>query len=317
MNVFDPASPPAADIRDLFHLVLGITGGILVVVMGMLLYCIGRFRARRGDTTEPPQIYGSQPIEVAWTVAPLLTVFVLFLVMVRSSEAVRQPVIPDDAKPLRVTVIGRQWWWEFRYDRYGERSLGFVTANELHVPVGQPVVLDLQSADVVHSFWVPRLTGKTDLIPGRVNQTWFTKVAAGTYLGQCAEYCGTQHANMLLRVVADEPATFDAWLADQAKPAVEAPAMAAAKRQFLSLNCINCHTIRGTPAQGTKGPDLTHLMSRSTLASGMVPNDRAHLYDWVNDPSGPEKIKPGCLMPSLGLDKKQVALVVDYLETLK
>lgn len=321
LSVFDPASPPAESIRSLFLLVLGITGAIFFLVEGVLVYSIIRFCRRAPQTTEPPQVYGSMPIEIAWTAAPALIVFLLTLILTRTEFEVR--VNPDNpppgSQPLYVTVIGRQWWWEYVYDTYAGQKVGFVTANELHVPasdegVPRPVYLTLKSADVCHSFWVPRLAGKTDLIPGRINQMWFQASRPGLYLGQCAEYCGTQHAHMLLRVVVDSPADFQKWLDNQSKPAVDDAAARKGRDVFLAQSCVNCHRVRGTRADGTYAPDLTHLMSRQTLASGMVPNTREVLREWVTDPN---RIKPGCLMPAFGLSTEQVDRVVNYLRTLE
>jgi cytochrome c oxidase subunit 2 len=321
LSIFSPASPPAESIRSLFVLVMAVCAVIFLLVEGILLYSIFRFRRRPTDTTEPPQVYGSLPIEVAWTAAPALIVFLLTLILARTEYEVRvnPDTPPPGAQPLYVTVIGHQWWWEYVYQRYDGQDVGFITANELHVPasedgVPRPVYLALQSADVCHSYWVPRLAGKTDLIPGRTNQMWFQSDKPGLYLGQCAEYCGTQHAHMLLRVYVDPPDEFRAWLDNQRKPAADVPAARAGRDLFLSQSCINCHRVAGTIAKGTYAPDLTHLMSRETLASGMVPNARDELRQWVADPA---KIKPGCLMPAFGLNDKQVDLIVDYLMTLK
>ena len=238
-----------------------------------------------------------------------------------------------------VTVVGRQWWWEYNYDHYNGRPLGFTTANELHVPASEPgdtgvkrrVYLTLKSADVCHSFWVPRLAGKTDVIPGRVNSMWFETDQAGPYLGQCAEYCGTQHAGMLLRVIVDPPETFRSWLDAQKKdrwpdptdPRLRDPRVAEGEKAFLAQSCVNCHRVRGTAAKGTYAPDLTHLMSRRTLASGMIPNDPddrplddlagSKLLEWVDNP---QKIKPGCLMPPFGLSGRERDMV-RYLLTLR
>ena len=322
MSVFDPVTPEAESIRGVFLLVLAITGVIFLLVEGMLLYCVIRFRRRDPqDTAEPPQLYGSRPIEVAWTVAPILICFVLVLVVFRAVFAIRAPDYENADDPLHVTVIGHQWWWEFRYP---DGDGGVVTANELHIPIGdaensRPIRLDLQSADVVHSFWVPRLAGKTDVIPGRTNRMWLRVDRPDVYFGQCAEYCGTQHANMLIRVVAETPEDFGRWLAAQRGPAViETAAQAgeaqAGNRLFDSLACRNCHTIRGTSAHGTAGPDLTHLMSRATIGAGVAENDRENHIDWVYDA---QQLKPGCLMPSLHLSRDQAERIVSYLETLR
>jgi cytochrome c oxidase subunit 2 len=325
LSMFDPASPPAASIRDLSVLVLAITGAIFFLVEAVLIYSLVFFRRRHAaGAGEPPQVYGSQPIEIAWTAAPALIVFVIMLVVARTLGELSKPKeLPKDAEPLRVTVVGRQWWWEFTYESYGQRELKFVTANELRVPTSnpagtgkerRPVFLTLKSADVCHSFWVPRLAGKTDLIPGRTNEMWFEASQPDTYLGQCAEYCGTQHANMLLRVKAESPEEFESWLANQEKPAERDPAGSAGKAIFLAQSCVNCHRVRGTPAAGTYAPDLTHLMSRKTLAAGMVFNTEKELTRWIDDP---QKVKVGCLMPAFKLSEHDRKLVVEYLLTLR
>lgn len=312
-SIFDPASTPAAEIYSLSVLVLGISAAIFVVVAGLIVYSIVRFRQRPGDVDrEPPQIYGSNPIEVAWTVVPLLIVFVLFLVTTRTLLAVQRAPAPPGA--LRVTVIGHQWWWEFRYP-----DLGIVTANELHVPVSspgdrRPTYLQLESVDVVHSFWIPQLNGKTDVIPNRANSMWIEPVRPGIYLGQCAEYCGTQHAHMLLRVTAHPPGEFDAWVASQRAPAVVDPSVEAGRALFQSVACVNCHHVDGTVADGVFGPDLTHLMSRATIGAGVAPNTPDALRAWVNDP---DQLKPGVLMPAMKLSKADVDQIVSYLATLK
>jgi cytochrome c oxidase subunit 2 len=349
LSIFDPVSPPAESIRSLAVLVLAITAFIFIAVEGILVYAIVRFRRRAatgsaagsrgvgtGGTageTEPPQVYGSKPIEIAWTAAPALVVFVLVLVSARTLWEVNIPPPEPHAgdNTLFVTVVGRQWWWEYQYDHYNgkpiravgpdgkETDLRVITANELHVPasaggVPRKVFLTLKSADVCHSFGVPRLAGKTDLIPGRVNSMWFQTDQPGLYAGQCYEYCGTQHANMLIRVVVDSPNDFEAWLANERKPAVEDPAVRTGRSAFLGQSCVNCHRVRGTPARGSYAPDLTHLMSRKTLASGMVKNTPEILRRWVADP---QQIKPGCLMPAFGLSDRDTDDIARYLLTLR
>jgi cytochrome c oxidase subunit 2 len=328
LSIFDPASPNAEAIRKLSVLVLAITGGIFVVVEGILLYSTYRFR-RRSDTSpsEPPQVYGSRPIEIAWTAAPALIVFVLILVIARTEWEVRtnpdRP--PEGAHPLEVTVIGHQWWWEFIYDRYDGEELGVITANELHIPASnlsdprerRPVYLHLLSADVAHSFWVPRLAGKTDLIPGKPNEMSFETEQTGLFVGQCAEYCGTQHAHMLLRVEVHPHNEFARWLANQKKDAREdgSPEVRRGKDVFLGQTCVSCHRVRGTPAQGTYAPDLTHMMSRRTLASGMIANNPENLRRWV---ANPQEIKQGCLMaPFADLGERNLDLLVRYLLSLE
>jgi cytochrome c oxidase subunit 2 len=330
MSVLDPASPATESIRELSILVLAITFAIFLIVEGVLIYCVVRFRRARAANAaqvaaakEPPQVYGSKPIEIAWTAAPALIVFILVLVTTRTLWEVNtdppEPRADDGA--LFVTVVGRQWWWEYSYDHHNGTELGFITANELHVPVGdngkpRPVYLTLKSADVCHSFFVPRLAGKTDLIPGRVNHTWFQTAESGLYIGQCAEYCGSQHANMLLRVIAEPLEDFERWLANEQKPAVDDPGARKGKAVFFSQSCVNCHTVRfpGSTAKGRFGPDLTHLMSRQTLASGMIANTPENLRAWVRDP---QKVKPGCLMPAFGLSNQDREQMIDYLLTLR
>src|SRR5580658_4340237 len=217
-SIFAPESVPAHSITHLAAFVLIITGSIFILVASLLIYAVVRFRRRAGDDgTEPAQIYGSGPVEAAWTIVPFLIVAVLTLTTARVIHEIQDARQPDGA--LEVQVIGHQFWWEFRYPK-----LGIVTANELHVPVSQvdgrrPTFLDLRSADVVHSFWVPRLAGKTDLIPNKINSMWIEPERTGLFLGQCAKYCGTQHAKMLLRVYADTPESFERWVQEQEKKA--------------------------------------------------------------------------------------------------
>jgi cytochrome c oxidase subunit 2 len=322
LSIFDPASPPAESIVDVSVLVLAISAFIFLVVEGVLLYCVFRFRRRpQADGAEPAQVYGSKPIEIAWTAAPAMIVFVLVLVTARTLWEVKVP--PPQPRPgdrtLFVTVVGRQWWWEYTYTHYDGQALGFTTANELHVPVSEddvprPVYLTLESADVCHSFWIPRLGGKIDLIPGRTNHLWFRTDRPGLFLGQCAEYCGTQHANMLLRVSVDPPDEFARWLNHERKPADPDDTANEPQQAFQRQSCVNCHAVRGTRARGTYAPDLTHLMSRDTLAAGMIPNTPENLRLWVDDP---QKVKKGCLMPAFGLDGRDRDLVMRYLLTLR
>ena len=226
--------------------------------------------------------------------------------------------IQDAPRPapgaLDVIVIGHQYWWEFRYPK-----LGIVTANELHIPVSDldhstPTFLRLLSADTDHSFWVPELAGKTDLIPNHPNRMWMDPQREGVFLGQCAQYCGTQHAKMLLRVSVDRAEDFSAWVRAQQKPAVEDPSAIAGRRVFEQNACMNCHAVGGTPADGRFGPDLTHLMSRATIAAGAAENTHDNLRLWIQNPSA---IKPGSLMPAMKLSDADLDAVVSYMETLR
>lgn len=312
-NIFAPASTPAKSIADLSVFVLVIAGIIFVVVFALLVYSVVKFRARAMDAgREPAQVYGSTQIELAWTIIPILIVVVLFLATARVIHATQDA--PKPAGAVDVTVIGHQYWWEFRYPK-----LGIVTANELHIPVSDPshptpTFLQLLSADTDHSFWVPELAGKTDLIPNHPNRMWVDPQRTGIYLGQCAQYCGVQHAKMLIRISVDGPEDFAAWVRAQQKPAVEDPGVGAGRRVFESNACMNCHTVVGTPADGRFGPDLTHLMSRATIAAGAAQNTRQNLRLWVQNPSA---IKPGSLMPAMKLSDADLDAVVSYMETLR
>jgi len=312
-NIFRPLSQPAQEIKETSILVLAVCAVIFIIVAGLLVYAIVRFRHRAGDeASEPPQVYGSNQIELAWTVLPILIVFVLILVTSRTIADIQNRKSPPGA--VQATVVGHQWWWEIRYP-----ELGIVTANELHVPAStgnsrQPTFLKLQSADVAHSFWVPQLAGKTDLIPNRENRMWIEPTNPGTYLGNCAEYCGTQHARMLIRVVVQSPDEFERWVRDQQQATSVATNATEGHKAFFANSCVNCHTIRGTSAQGKFGPDLTHLMSRETLAAGAAPNTPDNLRLWVRDP---QRIKLGCLMPNMQMTDQEVDQLVAYLQTLK
>ena len=315
-NIFKPLATPAESEKNIALLVFAITGVIFVGVTALLAYTIWRFRQPHNSQQqeEPPQVYGSNQIEVAWTVLPILIVFVLIGVSARVIAAVENASPPQAA--LKVTIIGHQWWWEVLYPDYD-----IVTANEIHMPATRDgknaTYLQLQSADVIHSFWLPQLAGKTDLIPNRINYMWVDPREPGVYVGNCAEYCGTQHANMLLRVVGEEPKDFKQWTLNQQKRSVDEPSTKDGQAVFASLACVNCHNITGLgkASAGSKfGPDLTHLMSRQTLGSGVIKNTRANLRAWVNDP---QVAKPGCLMPSMKLTPDELTQVIDYLETLR
>ena len=311
-DIFKPMATPAEAEKNVALLTFAITGAIFIAVAGLLIYTIVRFRRNPRDTSnqEPPQIYGSNQIEAAWTVIPILIVFVLIGVSARVIAAVENAGPPPAT--LKVTLIGHQWWWEVYYPDYNVR-----TANEIHIPASPDgktaTYLTLESVDVIHSFWVPELAGKTDLIPNRQNFAWIDPREPGVYIGNCAEYCGTQHAKMYLRVIAQTPEDFNRWAAAQQQPQQIRGNMQQAKAVFESLACVNCHAVRGTSAAGSFGPDLTHLRTRQTLASGALVNDEQDLRNWINDP---QDAKPGCLMPSMKLTNDELTQVVSYLQAL-
>lgn len=314
-NIFAPASTPADSIFGLSIFVLLTVAAIFVVVFTLLVYAMVKFRYKTGDDRrEPPQIYGSTQVELAWTVIPILIVVALLLAGARVVASVQDAPRPPSA--LEVVVTGHQYWWEYRYPK-----LNIVTANELHVPVSDPAhptptFLTLLSADTLHSFWVPRLSGKTDLIPNHPNSMWIDPHDAGLFLGQCAQYCGTQHAKMLLRVYVDSREDFDRWVKAQLQvPHVSTQNEAAAgQRVFESTACVNCHTVSGTVAKGVFGPDLTHLMTRETIAAGAVPNTHEMLRLWIRNP---DALKPGSKMPAMGLSDRDLDAVTAYMEALR
>jgi cytochrome c oxidase subunit 2 len=314
-SIFSPDGTPAHSVFGLSMLVLSICVAIFLTVAGLLTYVIVRFRHRRSDPNaleEPTQIYGSNQIELSWTVIPILIVVMLFLATARVIYSTQHA--PRPANALDVTVIGHQFWWEYRYPK-----LGVVTANELHIPVSDPrhptpTYLTLASADTDHSFWIPRLAGKTDLIPNRINTMWIDPATTGLYLGQCAQFCGAQHAKMLLRVYADTPEQFAAWVNHQKETAAQTSSAVEGQAVFQHNACISCHTVAGTVATGRFGPDLTHVATRDTIASGAVPNSAANLRAFVEDPG---HFKPGVLMPSMHLNDHDLDAVTAYLMTLR
>jgi cytochrome c oxidase subunit 2 len=311
-NIFAPVSTPAHSIFRLSLFVLAVSAVIFAIVFSLLVYALVKFRNKSEDGQEPPQVYGSNQVELAWTVIPVIIVVTLFMATARVITAVQKHTLPAGA--IDVVAIGHQYWWEYRYP-----GLKVVTANELHVPLSDPkhptpTFLKLTSADTDHSFWVPRLAGKTDLIPNRVNTMWIDPHETGLYLGQCAQYCGTQHAKMLLRVYVQPREEFDRWIQEQSQATQGSTPVSEGRRIFETTACINCHTVAGTAANGRFGPDLTHLMSRDTIASGVALNTPENLRRWILNPSA---FKPGCRMPAMELSDQEVGAIAEYLETLR
>ena len=287
---------------------------VLIIAVAVLLGSLHN-RARGG-----PDLEGRRPVErggkgVLWIYIGLPLTVVALAGSV-TWTMVTMAAIADPPRPPAATIeiTGHQWWWEIRYEN-DDPSREFVTANEIHVPVGEPVRFELRSADVIHTFWVPALSGKTDLIPGQTNTTWLEADEPGVYRGQCNEYCGQQHAHMALSLYADPPDQFRAWWDDQLQSATTpaGPAAATGQRQF-QLKCGACHSVRGSLAGGRVGPDLTHLMSRSTIAAGMLPNTVGDLSGWI---ANPQVLKPGCKMPNLELSGPELQAIRSYLLTLE
>ncbi len=341
-NMFAPVSTPAQEEFTLSLFVVAITFGILIVVGGIWAYVVVKYRQKEESDTEPAQVYGSPQVELAWTIIPVIIVVVLFLTTARMIFAIQDNPHPKSA--IDVTVVGHQFWWEFRYPKYG-----VVTANELHVPMStkarpMPTFMQLESADVWHSFWVPQLAGKVDSIPDHINEMWIDPQVPGMYVGQCGQFCGVEHAKMLIRVYVDTPDQFQRWITQQQQPAVQDTApqvgtvananagmktisdtssqqggggesqVAIGKEVFETNACMNCHAIQGTPANGRFGPDLTHVGSRDTIGSGIVANNVNNLKTWIRNPSD---LKEGALMPPMQLNETQLEQVSLYLSSLK
>jgi cytochrome c oxidase subunit 2 len=308
-STLDPRSDYGAAIDALFTTIFGWAVVVFVLVEGLLLFAIVRYRARPGAPTPRP-LHGHTALEIGWTLAPAL---ILVFIAVPTMRTIFDTAGHAPAGALRVEVIGHQWWWEYRYP-----SLGITAVNELHLPAGTPVQLDMTSADVIHSFWVPQLGGKRDLTQGHVTRVAFRADSTGSYLGQCAEFCGVSHANMRLRVFVQSAADFEGWVARQravpAAPARGSPA-ARGREVFGRSACIACHMVGGLPsARGTLGPDLTHVGSRTTIASGLFPNAAEYLRPWIlNAPA----MKPGALMTPQALSDEDLSAIVAYLQSLR
>ena len=320
-NTLDPAGPVAREIDGLWWLVFSIAAVIFVLVQVALVYAVIRYRRRKGEVREVKQTHGNARMEILWTILPAVILATLAVPTVSTLFELRAEPDPGD-NALHIDVVGHQWWWEISYPDYG-----FTTANELHIPTDRPVYLTMTSADVIHSFWVPRLAGKRDLVPGRTSNLTLQADEAGLYLGQCAEFCGLAHADMRLRVFAEEPGDFEAWAQGQAEPAViptEGPA--AAGWETFQLLCTSCHAVDGTGANARLAPNLTHFASRSTFGSATFSNTADHLADWLANPSDLKPMRPdlnalesGRLlgMPNLGLDADQIDNLIALLETLE
>jgi cytochrome c oxidase subunit II len=303
-NSLAPEGPVADKQAELYWLVFWIAVGVFVIVEGLLVYALYRFR-RRGPDDTPRQIHGNTRLEILWTIIPALLLAGVAVPTVGTIFDLAQT--PTDALEVRVTA--HQWWWEVEYP-----SLDVVTANEIHVPTDQPVAFTLESKDVIHSFSVPRLAGKQDVIPGRTNTLTIVAPRAGTYFGQCQEFCGLSHAQMRFRVVAQEPGDFQAWVDGQRQPATSMPP--AEIENTVTGTCMSCHTITGVgESLGAKpAPDLTHLAGRETIAAGLLNNDPEDLARWLANPPG---LKAGSKMPDYDLTDDQIDALVEYLQTLE
>jgi cytochrome c oxidase subunit II len=294
-------------ILSLYSIITWAAAIIAALVFTLLAVILLRFRERPGAEGLPRQIRGHTALELAWTIAPALILLVIAIPTIQVIFRTQGTAAPAHA--LAVTVRGWQWWWEFRYP-----SLDVVTANELHLPVGRPVVFALEGPDVIHSFWIPQLGGKRDVVPGRLNHITLTPERAGEYWGQCAEFCGASHANMGLRVIVEEPEAFEQWVAAQkVVPPEPEGAAAEGKGLYTRLACVGCHAVRGVSA-GALGPDLTHFAGRARFGAGLWPTDTEHVVAWLKDPPG---LKPGAKMPNLHLSDADAKALAAYLLSLK
>jgi cytochrome c oxidase subunit 2 len=306
-----PAGPIARDIGNLWTLVFYMAVAVFFLVEGAIVYALIRFRHKKGDDELPKQTHGNTRLEIGWTIAPALILAVLAVPTLSGIFALAR----ERPNSLQIEVTGQQWWWRYEY-----KDSKVVTANELHIPINRPVRLALKSGDIIHSYWVPALAGKQDVVPARVNHLTIQADRVGEFQGTCVEFCGLSHANMRLKVFAHTPADFDRWVKEQqAGPATPSGALAMKGLKVLEgQQCVSCHTIRGTKAAGTTAPDLTHFASRTTFAGGIFARNEENLKDWLTD--APAQ-KPGSKMPAgvatMGLSQDDITALIAYLQSLR
>ena len=323
-TTLEPKSFNAAEIQHLFEPIFWAAAAVFIVVEALLVYSAFRFRAGANAKAIPEQIHGNTPLEIGWTIAPAVILGIIFLLTAQTLNAVSYPQA-SAANTINVKVFGHQWWWEFQYpDIKTAEGKPLVTATDLHIPANALVNYTLESVDVIHSFWVPALNGKTDVIPGHVNHGFFNAAQVVDTVGQCAEFCGAEHAQMRFRVYVQSDADFQAWVkGQQALPATPTGLAKTGADLFAKSSCIGCHTIGGTAAAGLVGPNLTHFGSRATIAAGTLTNTPENLSKWLHNP---EAVKPGNDMSVAMVSQVQtwggdadsnIAALVAYLESLK
>jgi cytochrome c oxidase subunit 2 len=303
-SALEPAGVHADKIGTLWDIFLVVSAIVYVLV---LLFLFLALRRRQSENTKG--------VRTGVTIATGITVVTLFALLV-SSVVTGRAIAYAPEQTIDITVTGRQWWWQVDYEHPSDQSKRFTTANEIFIPVGVPVQVKLRSTDVIHSFWIPNLHGKQDLIPGHENAILLQATKAGVYRGQCAEFCGLQHAKMALWVTAVPLAEFAKWADQQRQPSKlpSTPQQRKGQEVFISSSCALCHNVQGTNASGKTGPDLTHFASRRSIAAGTLPNHRAHLAGWILDP---QRIKPGAYMPSAALKRNELEPLLAYVESLK
>ncbi|MCC7369017.1 MAG: cytochrome c oxidase subunit II [Chloroflexi bacterium] len=314
-----PKTEAARMIQDLYVLVFWLAVFVFVGVQAGLVYVLWRFRARPGHEM-PEQTHGNTTLEIGWTIAPAVILVIMAVPTIRTIFALESapPRSPDGNPPLVIEITGRQWWWEFKYPEHmlADGKTPLTTANEMVIPTGRTVYLSITSDNVIHSFWIHQLMGKIDAVPNHDNHIWFTAEEPGQYWGQCAEYCGIQHAQMRMNVIAMSPADYQAWVARNSKPAVPETDLAMeGEKAFGANGCAGCHTVDGNAtAVGKTGPNLSHFGSRTTMGASIMPNTAENLAAWIEDP---QKIKPGNMMQNLHVRPSDVEALVAYLHSLK
>jgi cytochrome c oxidase subunit 2 len=316
-SVLNPAGEQAREITYLWWGFLAVLSCVYLIVLSVTLIAVWRRRRSLDEwkLLSEPEVRGERRMAITVSSAVGLTIVILFVLMISDFFTGRATHAMPLENVLNIKITGHQWWWEVAYQDPVPSQM-VTTANEIHVPVGRPVQFELSSADVIHSFWAPNFNGKKDLVPGHPTTVWFRAERAGTFRGQCAEFCGFQHAHMRFVIVAQPTNEFDSWLDAQRKPP-PAPATDSQKRGhqvFMNSACVLCHTIQGTPARGMIGPDLSHVGGREMIGAGTLPNSRGHLSGWIIDP---QQIKPGVRMPQNELSAEELKAVLDYLESLK
>ena len=314
-----PSGPQAERLSNLWWLMFWVCAAVFVLVMTVMLLALKK-RTRESQsmstpivTPAPEQERKRRNIVIGSTVVTVLILFVFLIVSFSVGRSLTAELAHKNA--LTIEITGHQWWWEARYRDPSAANI-FTTANEIHIPVGVPVTFQLRASDVIHSFWVPNLTGKKDLIPGKIATVWLQADQPGVYRGQCAEYCGLQHAHMALWIVAEPQEQFNAWRQNQVQTSIAAAtdSQRLGQQVFLSSPCVMCHAINGTAAGANVGPNLTHLASRNTIAAATLPNTREHLTQWIVDS---QKVKPGNKMPQNNLSSENLNALLDYLQSLK
>jgi len=325
-SALNPAGEQGGSIARLWWIYFWVLTAIFVLVAVFLFLALLPRRTRfvgqePGGQIDRPDESSERRLSsvvISAVIASIIVLFVLLFVDFLAGRSIYALTDQNtsDANPVTIKITGHQWWWQVDYENRSQPSKMMTTANEVHVPVGRPVKLTLQSSDVIHSFWVPNMHGKKDLVPGHPTEMWLKATETGTFRGQCAEFCGLQHAHMRLTFVADSPEKFERWMQSSSS---DAPQPTTASRQrglgvFMSNQCMMCHNINGTNARSTVGPDLTHIASRPMLAAGAIPNTRGYLAGWI---ANPQNIKPGVRMPPNTLGSDDLNALVDYLESLK